>query len=47
MGEVHGYGEAYPGKAILESKDFDEKMKRKLLFDNGMAFLGLDPNNYI
>jgi aminocarboxymuconate-semialdehyde decarboxylase len=47
LGEVTGYADAYPGKAILESKEFDDKLKEKLLFDNGMKFLGLNPQDYV
>ena len=47
LGEVHGFGGAYPGKAIVETYEKDEKMKRKLLFDNACDFLNLDPTKFL
>ena len=46
LGEVTGYGGSRPGKVIDECDSFDDTLKRKLFFENGMEFLGLDPNNY-
>ena len=46
LGEVTGFAGAYPGKTIFETFPDDEKVKSKLLFDNAMQFLNLDPNNY-
>ena len=42
LGEVTGYGGSYPGKAIMECETFNNELKKKLLFDNAMNFLGLD-----
>jgi len=46
LGEVTGYADAYPGKAIEDCDMIDENVKQKLLFENGMKFLGLDPSQY-
>ena len=46
LGEVHGFAGAYPGKVIQEMK-YDEKLKKKLLFDNAMEFLGLDSAQFV
>ena len=47
LGEVHGFGGAFPGKAVVETYEKDEKMKRKLLFDNACDFLNLDPSRFL
>ena len=47
LGEVHGFGGAYPGKAVVETYEKDEEMKRKLLFDNACDFLNLDPSRFL
>lgn len=46
LGEVHGYGGSRPGKVIDDCHSFDDKVKRKLFFENGMEFLGLDARDY-
>ena len=46
LGEVTGYADAYPGKAIEDCDMINENVKQKLLFENGMKFLGLDPSQY-
>ena len=47
LGEVTGYADAYPGKAIEDCEMIDSKVKQKLLFENGMKFLGLDSSQYL
>uniref|UniRef100_F6U6T9 2-amino-3-carboxymuconate-6-semialdehyde decarboxylase n=2 Tax=Ciona intestinalis TaxID=7719 RepID=F6U6T9_CIOIN len=39
-------GEQHPGKLIEETKDFSQKKKDKLLFENAIKFLGLQKKNY-
>ena len=46
LGEVTGYADAYPGKTIEDCDMIDENVKQKLLFENGMKFLGLDSSQY-
>ena len=47
LGEVTGFNNATPGKVIEECSHFDQKLRQKLLFDNGMNFLGLNPQDYM
>ena len=47
LGEVTGFGGAHPGKVIEECDQFDDKLRQKLLFENGMSFLGLNSQDYI
>ena len=47
LGEVTGFGGAHPGKVIEECDRFDDKLRQKLLFENGMSFLGLNSQDYI
>lgn len=47
LGEVTGFGGAFPGKAVLETYEKDEKMKRRLLFDNACDFLNLEPTRFL
>ena len=47
LGEVTGFGSAHPGKVIEECNQFDDKLRQKLLFENGMSFLGLNSQDYI
>jgi aminocarboxymuconate-semialdehyde decarboxylase len=47
LGEVTGFGGAKPGKAIVETYADDDKMKRKLLFDNAIEFLNLDASQFL
>ena len=47
LGEVTGYADAYPGKAIEDCEMIDSKVKQKLLFENGMKFLGLDSSQFL
>jgi len=45
LGEVTGFAGAFPGKTICEVYQ-DDSLRKKLLFDNAMTFLNLDPNMY-
>ena len=47
LGEVTGYADAYPGKVIEDCDMIDENVKQKLMFENGMKFLGLDSSQYL
>ena len=42
-----GYADAYPGKVIEDCEMIDSKVKQKLLFENGMKFLGLDSSQFL
>ena len=46
LGEVSGFGGSHAGKAIEDCDHFDAKLKKKLLFDNGIEFLGLDASKF-
>ena len=47
LGEVYGFAGAYPGKIIESTYASNEKLRKKLLFDNAVDFLGLDGSKFL
>ncbi len=47
LGEVYGFAGAYPGKVVESMTDFSDRLKEKVLFDNGLDFLGLDRSHFV
>ncbi len=45
LGEVSGFAGAYPGKAVEEA-GVSKEVRQKVLFDNAIKFLDLDPARY-
>lgn len=46
LGEVTGFGSAYPGKVIDESTDLSQEIKEKLNYKNAFEFLNLKVGDY-
>ena len=46
LGEVHGFAGAYPGKVVDTQKDFDKKLKDKIMYKNALNFLNLDESKF-
>ena len=46
LGEVYGFGGAYPGKVVDESGHCDRNRKDKIFFKNAVNFLNLDESKY-